>query len=791
MIGDTIISRIKIMRMTKDKFRNLSDGEFAFSTDTKELFIGYDEEAIPIATQPLINKFKTDIEHIKNDVHYFHEREKDLIYNIQIGGDNLITNGNFYIPLDEAKNIGMNLIGDTNDGVEIFYEDVSDLGIGNDKCLTIINRKPGNTSGVNFSIIDLNRSVDSIDRNCILQFWSRYQFIIPGEDIHENLCRLGEVKIIYEYSDGTSTIETFNGEVIYTGSKGWHKNVFKFKIKSEKQIVRAFASVYFYFQEAVGDISISGVKVEYGDVATGTHMSDKDILYISKCLDKRISEAILNSEKHIKKLEVETNKKIDGINKNIARIDKDIDLINNRIANVDYIPKNRLRNTGEFTNTLYWQSSNRYFTFEVKNNLMNIKNKTNTISHIDIMTAESMYMDKPITISIIFKDNRNDIDKDLDIRLRDRNKDIYTIKKYTIEKYDADMKKYVAIIEPQNDIKNAIEYVAIYNLDFLINDEIDIKNLKMSYYIRDTEWYPCPEDTVYSFNNYTTDINGLQDSLKKITDTLSGHTSNITKIFSILGTSKINNDIVTEKNLTNIPFASFVEDKTVVEILNDMLYKDKSPELTDIEIYDDDGNQITSYNQKGEYIYVHDVVLRYIGYRVPIRGVKLYIGNNMYECTVEDLEDYAIYRFGGNIRLGETTKFKCVLTTMENVSFELSKTINFVPPVYYGSTDKSIAEIDQVYILKGNVLPVTYDMDKVSLTFNHDHSKAYACIPDVLMASLYAIKDKNSINYLDAFDIKPIMMLFDGVNRHYTLYVMKHRTEMHNTVLDFVKKDGV
>ena len=88
MIGDTIISRIKIMRMTKDKFRNLSDGEFAFSTDTKELFIGYDEEAIPIATQPLINKFKTDIEHIKNDVHYFHEREKDLIYNIQIGGDN-------------------------------------------------------------------------------------------------------------------------------------------------------------------------------------------------------------------------------------------------------------------------------------------------------------------------------------------------------------------------------------------------------------------------------------------------------------------------------------------------------------------------------------------------------------------------------------------------------------------------------------------------------------------------------------------------------------------------------
>ena len=59
------------------------------------------------------------------------------------------------------------------------------------------------------------------------------------------------------------------------------------------------------------------------------------------------------------------------------------------------------------------------------------------------------------------------------------------------------------------------------------------------------------------------------------------------------------------------------------------------------------------------------------------------------------------------------------------------------------------------------------------------------------MTSLYAIKDKNSINYLDAFDIKPIRMLFDGVNRHYTLYVMKHKTEMHNTVLDFVKKDGV
>ena len=415
-MGNNIISRIKILRGPRNSFPNLSDGEFAFATDTNELFIGYDSEAIKIATQPLIEKHEEEISHIKNDIHYFHDKEKELIYNIQVGGDNLISNGNFYFPLDEAKNIGMNLIGDTNEGADIFYEDISDLGIGSDKCLTIINRKPF-TTGVSFSIIDLNKSVEAINSNFILQYWSRYQYIMPGENIDFNLCKLGEVKVIYEYSDGTTETEIYKGEVVYTGSKGWHKNVFKFQINPTKQTVRVYASVYFYFNDCIGDISITGVKVEYGDVATGIQMPDKDILYISKCLDDKIQKTILDTEK------------------NIDKINNDVALINSKISNVDYIPKNRLRNSGEFSSNLYWKNSNNYFTFNIKNRLMRLINKTNTISHIDIETAESMYMNKAIAISIVFVDNRNDIDNTLDVRLRDREKDVFEIQDYTIEKW--------------------------------------------------------------------------------------------------------------------------------------------------------------------------------------------------------------------------------------------------------------------------------------------------------------------------------------------------------------------
>ena len=115
--------------------------------------------------------------------------------------------------------------------------------------------------------------------------------------------------------------------------------------------------------------------------------------------------------------------------------------------------------------------------------------------------------------------------------------------------------------------------------------------------------------------------------------------------------------------------------------------------------------------------------------------------------------------------------------------------IDFVPPVYYGSTTIKLSEVSQNLLSSGNINK-QLDSDVLSFRFNHNKAKAFIAIPNTLITEINGIYDSNYLNYIDSFQVKNVIVALNGVLYDYTVYLQEHLTKMDNVVFKINLKGG-
>ena len=785
-MADRYMSRIQIRRGLRSQFPNLNDGEIGYAVDTKELFIGYNREHISILTDSQADKIYSDLTNIKDKIEYFKERENHINYDLQVGSENLIANGNFDLPIISGE-MGINLIGERF--TKTFIEDISDLGIGSQYAFTVLNETT-ETSGIVFSFIDKISATESVGKDYTLQFFARYQNIIPGfTSITENL-QLGRISLTYEFEDGTSEVKNYTCESILTGSDGWKKYEYHFKTMDEnftKSVVSVIGSVSFELVDASGEFSITGVKLEEGHIATSNKsISSKEIKYRFSQVDESIENILKNNamtkeELLIKYTQLETK---------VSDNTKNIDTLFSRFNLVKYTAKNRLRNSGEFTTDLYWSMGDKTtFRYSLSNRLMTLSKLKNMESYINIETVESLFLNNDITVSILYHDYRTNTEK-LDVRLMSKDFSYISVDNYTIENVDLDRKLFVGKVNKTEEFYKTIDFLSIYDTFFNTNESITIVNMKVEYGKINTDWYPAPEDTVHSIRNYEEVINNIESNLNDLNRTCAIQDMSIKTLKDNIGDLELMNGVVTSTSLDNIPQKTIIENGNIKDILNTILFKPRSPIIESIKGYTDDYsyNKVENIYIIGNVVNVGRLEIKFNTFNETCKSVLVSIDSKIYPCTIRD-DGVAIYNFHGNMKVVSNKSF--IITVITDTGKETTGVfkIDFVPPVYYGSTTIKLSEVSQNLLSSGNINK-QLDSDVLSFRFNHNKAKAFVAIPNTLITEINGIYDSNYLNYIDSFQVKNVIVALNGVLYDYTVYLQEHLTKMDNVVFKINLKGG-
>ena len=771
---NVIYSRILISRGNRTDLPNLHDGEMGFCADTRELFIGYDSENIPILTSAQSKDIYNKIADIHSSLDYFKSKEDHIHYDLIVGGRNLVSNGNFMFGDIDGK-LGINYIG--KGLAEIRIEDIEDKGIGSNKALHVINTNLV-TSGINIDFINEVDSYRLIGKEFTLQYWASYKDIIPDEPLLGDGLKLGKINVIYTFEDGTSETEEFISQEIKTGSNAGKKHVFHFKLSpKDRTITNVYASLSFVMESCTGEFFVTGIQLEEGNIDTSRRMSEQDILYISEGIYEKYKALYEEGKDQV----IEVKQQINEIGEKIITIDSEINDLSNKIDAVDFRPINILRNTGEFFSTAYWHIENPML-FNIKEQLdrtMKIRKISDGASRINIELNETMNLKGNINFTMIYRNER------LDNRLRIKLLDSSLNPVLDMDDYSSSIDGAYIIFtfskEINNDLK--VSYLSIYDDYFIPGESIFVKNMKLSRILNSSEWEPSPLDTVGEFTDFHDRIANIEDSSEIYGNRMEYVEERISKISETLGSDgKIKGEVSTDA-FEDIPCGTVLDDN-VKDIVVRMLTPNKPISVTEIKVYDDmvNYNEIKDFNTLGKIIAIGRVEVKFKAYNELITNAVLRVNNtSSYECEIDNERNIATYYFNKNLRSSKDINFTITLTSNKNKITSAQKDIKFMAPIFYGSTASTIGELTEADIIAANKNE-EYESSIVNFRFTHSRKRPFIAIPNERIDEIKAIVDDMShINYIKSFKIKTVRILLNSRLYDYSVYVMTPLTNMYDT----------
>ncbi|AYP68264.1 hypothetical protein PQE75_gp215 [Bacillus phage vB_BcoS-136] len=231
------------------------------------------------------------------------EYVEEVVENIEIGGTNFASNGDFSIPLSEAP-WKDNYVGNTVQIVDISTETPPfELAL-----------RVNNTSNINggiFSPIIFNGNVAEamVNKEITISFWLKYQNILQGTNVH-NLGRFGELIVEGETATGTKvysyirvTTSNTSGSSYFSGTNmTWRLYHATHKLVLPTNAVRLTRVSFKHGLEGCrGEFWTTGVQIEQGNKRTAWSPSPFDLQgRIEKALfevqDDRIVAKVTSSQ---------------------------------------------------------------------------------------------------------------------------------------------------------------------------------------------------------------------------------------------------------------------------------------------------------------------------------------------------------------------------------------------------------------------------------------------------------------------------------------------------------------
>jgi hypothetical protein len=200
------------------------------------------------------------------------EKLKENVDNIEVGGTNYASNGDFSIPLENGRWNPYLTGGDTKNVIDISTEIPPHQFALNMKNTTVKNA--GYFDGLLWSGETAN---NLIGKNITVSFWLKYSNIVKGANAW-NVGRFGTIVIESETSTGSKIFSYLESTSVVGTKSTWEKIESTYKIALPSGAVKITKiSLRHGLESCTGEFWTTGIKVELGNKATDWSVNPLDL----------------------------------------------------------------------------------------------------------------------------------------------------------------------------------------------------------------------------------------------------------------------------------------------------------------------------------------------------------------------------------------------------------------------------------------------------------------------------------------------------------------------------------
>jgi len=225
------------------------------------------------------------------------EKLKQNVDEIEIGGRNFASNGDFSIPLE------MSMWASAYTGQTLETVDISSEAPPFQFALHVKNTTNANGGIFYGDMFEGNVANTLIGKDLTVQFWLKYQNIVQGSS-SEKIGKFGELVVEGETSSGTKVYSYYSVLAVAGTDMNWKKHAKTFRISLPSNAVRITKiSLKHGLEGATGEFWTTGIKVEIGNKMTDwtdnpLDMQGRVFKVEQKILPDRIVETVTSSKKY-------------------------------------------------------------------------------------------------------------------------------------------------------------------------------------------------------------------------------------------------------------------------------------------------------------------------------------------------------------------------------------------------------------------------------------------------------------------------------------------------------------